>query len=346
MIAFFIVFVVSFSLSLLLTPLAAKLGRRWGIVAVPDERRHHKGIIPRSGGISLFISFMAALICIAFMPVEWMPPAPEGPDPNEITRLVGMLLGLAFLFVVGLVDDSKELSARSLLASHIVASLIAIVFLIFIEVVNNPFTDQQLWIPWPLPLFITIFWITGMMSTVNFLDGLDGLAAGVTAIVCVILTIHMIREQQYSVALLPLALLGTVLGFLPFNVAPARMFMGSGAYLLGYALGALSIIAGARVATMLIVLLIPISDVAWQAYTRWRSGKDIGHGDRGHLHYRLLDMGLSQRQVVGLYYLVTAVLGSMALLISHRFYKLIAIIILMLFSGLLLVFTTHRSRRR
>ena len=342
MVAFVLVFAVSLILSLTLTPLAIRVGRRWGLVAIPDERRHHVGIIPQSGSLSLYLAFALTLLLIVSLPMGWMPPMPEGPDPNESTRLFGVLAGLTFLFVVGLIDDKKDLSSRIQLLAHVAAAGIAMAFLIFIEVVNNPFTDQQLWIPWPLPVLITVFWIAGMISTVNFMDGLDGLAAGVTAIVALVLTIHMIREQQYSVALLPLALLGSTLGFLPFNVHPARIFMGSGAHLLGYALGTLSIIAGARVATMLLVLLIPIMDVAWQAYTRWRAGKQVGEGGRGHLHYRLLDLGLSQRQIVALYYLVTAILGGLALFISHRLYKLFALLILGGFGLVLLIFTTRR----
>ena len=345
MIAFIVVLATSLLLSLALTPVAARLGRRWGIVDVPDERRRHQGIIPRSGGIAIYFSFAIAILIIPLLPEAWMPPAPEGTDPNEITRLAGVFFGLTLLAIVGLVDDAKELSARAQFLFHLLAALIAIAFLIFIEVVNNPFTDRQVWIPWPLPVFITVFWITGMISTVNFLDGLDGLAAGVTAICSLILTIHMLREQQYSVALLPLALLGTTLGFLPFNFHPAKIFMGSGAHLLGYALATLSIIAGARVATILLVLGIPIVDVAWQAYSRWRGGKAIGGRDRGHLHYRLQDLGLSQRQIVAIYCLFSASFGAMALLLSHRIYKLGALLILGGVALALLFFTTRRASR-
>ena len=343
MTSYFVVFAISLAVSLIATPIAAKLGLRWGIVAVPDERRRHVGTVPRSGGIALYLSFAAALLAIAVMPTGWMPPAPEGPDPNEITRLAGVFFGLTFLFVVGLVDDLKELSARTQLVFHIIASLIAMAFLIFIEVINNPFTDTQFWIPWPLPFLITIVWIAGMISTVNLLDGLDGLAAGVTAIVSVVLVIHMVREEQYSVALLPLGLLGSTLGFLPFNLHPAKVFMGGGAYLLGYAIGTLSIIAGARVATILLVMGIPIMDMAWQAYIRWRAGSNISRGDRGHLHFRLLDLGLSQRQIVGLYYLVTAGAGAVALTLSTRLFKFLALVALGAFGIWILISTRKRA---
>ncbi len=342
--AFPLVFMTAFLLSLLLTPIAGRLGRRWRLVAVPDERRRHARIIPQSGGIALYLSFAVAILMIPLLPRQWMPPTPEGPDPNEIIRLAGVFLGATFLIVAGLWDDRRKLSARTQFIVHVIASLIAIAFLIFIEVVNNPFTDRQVWITWPLPIFITIFWITGMISTVNFLDGLDGLATSLAAITATVLTIHMIREHQYSVALLPLALLGSTLGFLPFNFYPARIFMGScGAYVLGYALGTLSILAGARVATILLVMGIPIMDVAWQAYSRWRKRRPIGEGDRGHLHYRLLGLGLTQRQIVGLYSLFSALFGILALVISHRLYKFFALMFLGALGLAILLFVTRRS---
>jgi len=344
MTAFVVVFSVAFCLSLLLTPLAVKVGWRWGLLAVPDGRRRHKGIIPQSGGLAMYAAFVVALLLILRLPIGWMPPMPEGPDPNEPTRLLGVVAGATFLVVAGIWDDRRKLSSRQQFLLHLVAALIAIAFLIFIEVVNNPLTNRQVWIRWPLPILITIFWITGMISTVNFLDGLDGLAASVTAITAAVLTIHMVREHQYSVALLPLALLGSTLGFLPYNFYPARIFMGStGAYVLGYALGTLSILAGARVATILLVMGIPILDVAWQIYSRWRRKHAVAEGDRGHLHFRLLALGLSQRQIVALYSLLTAILGLMALLISSRLLKLVVIVILGVIGVFVLAFLTRRT---
>jgi UDP-GlcNAc:undecaprenyl-phosphate/decaprenyl-phosphate GlcNAc-1-phosphate transferase len=344
MIAFVLVFAVSLLLSLALTPVIARLGRRWGLVAIPDETRHHQGVIPQSGGIAMYFAFVIAILLIPLMPRQWMPPTPEGPDPKEIIRLAGVFFGATFLVLAGVWDDRKKLPAWTQFVLHLVAALIAMVFLIFIEVLNNPFTNAQIWILWPFPIFITLFWIMGMISTVNFLDGLDGLAASVTAITSAILTIHMISEHQYSVALLPLALLGSTLGFLPFNFHPAKVFMGStGAYVLGYALGTLSIIAGARVATILLVMGIPIMDVAWQIYSRWRKKRAVGARDRGHLHYRLLSLGLSQRQIVGLYSLFSAVFGIMALLISYRVYKFFALLILGVLSLIMFSAITRRS---
>jgi UDP-GlcNAc:undecaprenyl-phosphate GlcNAc-1-phosphate transferase len=138
----------------------------------------------------------------------------------------------------------------------------------------------------------------------------------------------MLREGQYSVALLPLALLGATLGFLPFNFPPARIFLGSGSWILGYAIATLGIAAGAKLALLLLVLGIPIVDVAWLMLSRLRAGQSIGQADRRHLHFRLLDAGLSQRQVVLLYYAYSILLGAAALLIASRMAKLITLLVL------------------
>jgi UDP-GlcNAc:undecaprenyl-phosphate GlcNAc-1-phosphate transferase len=321
---FLLIPLVSFVTALLLTPLTGLLGKRMGIADAPGPRRVHRGVIPRLGGMALFLSFMIALTVLWLLPESLLPPRQ---DPKEMTRLAGLLIGSLFVFVIGLIDDRRELGPLPQLASQLVAAGIAYVFLIFIERVNNPFNDEVIVFPWPVVFLFTVFWIVGMMNTVNWLDGLDGLAGGVTAIACAILTIHMYREGQYSVALLPLALLGSTLGFLPYNFHPARVFMGSsGSYFLGFALGTLSIISGAKMATVLLVMGIPIIDVAWQILNRLRRGTSTWKGDLGHLHYRLLQSGLSQRQIVVLMYLFCAVFGALALLISSRVYKLYALL--------------------
>lgn len=317
---FLLVFVTAFVLALALTPLGGWLGRRYGFVAVPGGRRRHVGRVPKLGGLALYVAFVTAVVLAQLLPVERQ-------DPKELTRLAGMLLGSTLIFLVGVWDDKRELSPAPQLIAQFVTSLIAIHFLIFIEVVNNPFTNHQAWFPWFITLPFTIFWLMGMMNTVNFLDGLDGLAAGVTLIASLIFFVHTFSLKQYSVALLPLALAGCTLGFLPYNFHPAKIFMGSsGSYFLGFALGTLSIMAGAKMATALLVLGIPILDVAWQIFNRVRLGRSPAIGDRGHLHFRLLDLGLSQRRIVSLYYLLCASFGALALLLPSRIYKLYAII--------------------
>jgi len=332
------VFVAAFALTLTLTPLARLLGQRYGFVALPGGRRKHAGRKSRLGGVALYVAFIVVAVLVQLLPVERQ-------DPRELTRLVGLLLGGTFIFLVGVYDDKRELRASPQIIAQLIAALIAIQFLIFIEYVNNPFTNQQTEpFPWPFIVAFTLFWLVGMMNTVNWLDGMDGLAAGVAAILSAVLAIHMYREGQHSVALLPLALLGATLGFLPYNFRPAKVFMGSsGSFFLGFVVGALGIMAGAKMATVLLVMGIPILDVAWRIFDRFRLGRSPLVGDRGHLHFRLLDMGLSQRQIVLLYYLFCSLFGFLALLISSRLYKFLALLALGAMTLLLLLFISRKK---
>jgi UDP-GlcNAc:undecaprenyl-phosphate GlcNAc-1-phosphate transferase len=228
---------------------------------------------------------------------------------------------MTIIWIVGLLDDKYNLPPLPMILGLLLAAGVAMYFKVFVELFNNPLNDEQIKLPWYLMIPVSLVWIVGMSGTVNFLDGLDGLASGVTAIAAGVLFIHMLRLQQYSVALLPLALIGCCLGFLLFNTAPARIFLGGGAYLLGFALATVSIVAGAKVASALLVLWVPIVDVMWQVYSRWRRDQPLGMGDRGHLHLRLQDMGWSQRRIVLLYYGITALLGAIALVSSSRLLK-------------------------
>ena len=316
-----VVFGVALTVALISTPLAAAWGRRRGLVDRPGARRQHKGVIPRTGGIALFLAFMAAALLAQWLPVPRQ-------DPKELTRFLGIAVGMVFLFIVGYIDDRFELRPGPQYAAQAVSGIIAILCLVFIERVMNPFTDEIFPFPYWFTVAFTLLWIMGMINTINFLDGLDGLASGVGAIVSAVLAIHMLREGQYSVALLPLALLGATLGFLPYNFSPARIFLGSGSLILGYAIATLGIAAGAKLALLLLVLAIPIIDVAWLIISRLRAGESIGQADRRHLHFRLLDLGLSQRQVVLLYYGYCALLGTSALLIDSRLLKLITLVVL------------------
>ena len=173
------------------------------------------------------------------------------------------------------------------------------------------------------------------------------MAPGVGAITSAVLALHMWREGQLSVVPLPLALLGSTLGFLPYNFHPARVFMGScGAFFLGYALGTLSIVAGAKVATILLVMGVPIVDVAWIIFQRTRSRSSIFQADRRHLHHRLHDLGLSQRQIVLAYYGVSIFFGILVFLLPSRLYKLLAILLLWAMTSVLFWFLSLKGERR
>ena len=315
---------ISVVLALLLTPLASHLGHRLGIVDRPGGRRAHKGQVSRLGGVALFVAFSAAIGVAA-----WRGILTAGYNGDDFTRLNGLLIGGLGAFLFGLLDDRFELSPKVQLACQFVLSLVAVSTLIILERFTLPFfgyveLHAYSWGRW-LSVLLTIFWMMGMMNTVNWLDGLDGLAGGVGAILCLVLAIHMHRVGQSSVALLPLALLGVLVGFLPYNFG-ARIFLGSaGAFFLGYALGGLGLIAGGRVATVLLVMGLPIVDVAWQIFDRLRHRHSPGQADRGHLHFRLLTLGLSSRTIVLLYWGFCALFGVLALVVSSRLYKLLAL---------------------
>jgi len=325
--------------SFLLTPFSARLASRWGIIDVPGEaRRIHLQPLPRLGGLALYLAFMAAVAVSQLVSVPRQ-------DPNEVIRLAGLLIGATLAMAVGFLDDKRPLGPWPQLLAQIGLGLVAIYFLLFIEVTTNPFTGKQVWFPWPLTVAITLFWFVGMMNTVNWLDGLDGLADGVVGIASAVLFLHMWRLGQHSVALLPLALLGVTIGFLPFNFHPARIFMGSsGSMFLGFAISALSIMAGAKLATALLVLGVPIIDVAWQIMARLRRGVSPMESDRGHLHHRLYDLGLTQRRVVLFYYAICAGAGALALALRSPLDKFFALLVLSVL-GLLLLAALARERR-
>jgi UDP-GlcNAc:undecaprenyl-phosphate GlcNAc-1-phosphate transferase len=312
-----VVFLIAVLTTLAGTPVVIRLARRLGAVDLPNRDRHwHGRVTARLGGIALALGFCAALAA------SFVLPQPRN-DPQEIVRITGLLLGLLVVLAVGIVDDLRELPAWPQFAAQFVAAAIVISFNVRIDELPTPFGSATL-SDWFAVLF-TLFWLIGMMNTVNFLDGLDGLASGVVGIACLILFIHTSRLGQASIALLPLALLGALAGFLPFNFSPARIFLGtSGALFIGLALGTLSIIGGAKVASALLVLGIPILDTAWQIVRRIRDGRAPYHGDRGHLHFRLVDRGWPPRQVVLMLYGLSAVFGAMALGLPSGMLKALA----------------------
>jgi len=342
--AFVIIFALAFSISLLLIPLARRLSFRLGATTTPGGRRHETEPMPRLGGLAIYGGFIVAVIAAQFLAVPRQ-------DPYEIIRLVGLLTGSTFCFVFWFLDDIFEFAWLPQYFAQLIASAIAISSLTFIEFFNNPFTGQQT-DPWPFFVTITLsmLWLGVMMNTVNFLDGLDGLASGVAVIAGIMLFLNsafFVQPAQTSVALLPLAMTGACLGFLLYNFHPAKIYLGGGAPLLGYWLGTLSIIGGAKMATILLVMGLPLMDFAWQIFNRLLRGRNPMSGDRGHLHFRLLDSGyLTHRQIVLVYYAFCAFFGLLTLILESRLFKFVALGTMLILIGIGFAILTRIANRQ
>lgn len=342
---FILVFLTAFVVAYLMTPLARRLSFRLGLLARPGGRRRHSGEVPKLGGIPVFVAF-----CVGAALAWWLlPPIPPEANLDDARLLRGVLWGSLLMFAGGLIDDRFELPPWALFLIQFLAVAVAMGHRVFIQQFTLPVVgfEELLWetnIVHALVMFLlTSLWIVGMVNTVNFLDGLDGLAVGVGAIAALLFAWHGYNLEQTTIAAFPLALAGALLGFLPFNFAPARIFLGSaGAYFLGYGLATMSILSPAKYATALLVLAVPIMDVAWQIFDRVRRGQSPFRGDRGHLHFRLSDFGLPTRTIVLGYYLVATVFGLVAIFAASPLTKLLMLIAL---SAVVLAAMTWLSRR-
>jgi UDP-GlcNAc:undecaprenyl-phosphate GlcNAc-1-phosphate transferase len=297
-----------------------RAGARFGFLDVPQPQDIHTHPIPRIGGLAMFAAFLLGLGVALVVPVERN-------DAQELYKLLGLVAGALIVVGFGLADDRWGLHPGIQLAGQLVGAIVAMSLGIVIQILRNPLGAASIDLAGWLGIALTLFWMVGMMNTVNWLDGLDGLAAGVATITGLILFVHTFTLGQHSMALFPLALAGAALGFLPHNFHPTDIFMGSsGAYLLGFALAALSVMGGAKLATALFVMAVPILDVAWQIADRLRRGRSPFRGTRNHLHHRLYDLGLSQRQVVFVYYALSACFGVLALVLPTPLEKLYVLI--------------------
>lgn len=294
-------------LSYIFTPWVKKLAFKIGAVDVPkDERRVHSEPIPHLGGIAIYLAFVISVL--VFIPLS---PA-----------VMGMLIGGSFIVALGVVDDIKELSPKIKLAGQILAAVVLVMFGIKVEWVTNPLGGMFYLGKLSIPL--TIFWIVGITNTLNFIDGLDGLAAGISSIASFTLFLVALKEGNTMVVLMTAALAGAALGFLPYNFNPAKIFMGdTGAMFLGYILAAISIegaIKSAAAIALIVPILalgLPIFDTIFAIIRRIANGCPVTQADKDHIHHRLLARGLSQRQVVLIMYSINGALGMSAILLTE-----------------------------
>lgn len=311
------VFLGSALLALLLTPLVRRLALRIGSVDHPDQRRVNVAPVPRGGGVAVAAAFLlVAVIAIQANSALDLVPVPFSLTPTEVAAL---LAGGALAAVLGVLDDAFQLRARWQLAGQLLLGVVAVVAGITVTVINNPFGPGNIELAGVFAAGFSILWITGMINSINFIDGLDGLSSGIAFIAAVTLGLISLTPAigQPFVALLCFALAGALLGFLRWNFHPASVFIGtSGVMFVGYTLAVLAILGSAKVAIALLVLGVPIIDTFWIIVRRLATGRSPFTPDRGHIHHRLLDLGLSQTQTVLLIYAICAGLAAMTFVLS------------------------------
>lgn len=301
---------VSFAIALAMTPQVKHFAETIGAMDVPkDERRVHNHPIPRMGGLAIFMGFLFSILIFADMD----------------TKIMGMLIGATIIVGMGAVDDIVSLSAWVKLGVQIVAALVVIRCGVVFDAITNPnvlsdtMTISVGWLTVPL----TILWIVGCTNAVNLIDGLDGLAVGVSAISSVTMLLVSLFVSEPGVAVVLGALTGACLGFVPYNLNPAKIFMGDvGSQFLGFVLAVISMIGLFKLHTLitflvpLMALAIPLADTAFAFCRRILHGQSPFHADKGHFHHRLLAMGLNQKQAVAVLYGISAVLGLLAVLLA------------------------------
>ncbi|MEG1683982.1 MAG: MraY family glycosyltransferase, partial [Oscillospiraceae bacterium] len=301
---------VALLISFLASPVVKAFAYKVGAIDVPkDNRRMHKVPIPRLGGLAIFIGFIVSILLF-----------------TEITRqMQGILLGAVIIVVLGVVDDITPLPAKFKFVVQIVAALIPVFHGVVIQAVSNPnlLSDNAYWQMGGLSIPITVLWIVAITNSVNLIDGLDGLAIGVSAISATTVLVIAMLVSEGQVAIVMAALVGACVGFMPYNLNPAKMFMGdTGATFLGYILATMSIqglfkfYAIISFAVPFLILGLPIFDTAFAFIRRIAHGQSPMQADRSHVHHRLIDMGLNQKQAVATLYVISAILGMSAVVLT------------------------------
>ncbi|MBO5180266.1 MAG: UDP-N-acetylglucosamine 2-epimerase (non-hydrolyzing), partial [Clostridia bacterium] len=322
-------FVIACVAAAIITPFTIRLAFRVGAIDVPkDDRKIHSKAMPRIGGLA-FIAGFAISTFVMFVCCE-IDKTINLVDVN----LLGFFAGAFVIVATGLLDDIKGIKPIFKLVGQLLAATCVVLSGIRIGYIEIPFLEMY-GLSELLSIIVTIGWIVGVTNAINLIDGLDGLATGVSAISVVsLLAIFLLNGAADIPLILVAALLGSLIGFLPYNFNPAKTFMGDvGSNFLGYTLATISMLGMAKTYTAMaivlpvIVLALPIFDTLFAIIRRVLSGKSIMQADRGHLHHRLLDLGLSQRQAVLVLYAITALFGVFAIvLMKSSIWKIIAFV--------------------
>lgn len=320
-IAFLLAFIVAF----MVTPYSIKIAEKIGAIDIPkDDRRMRKKAIPKLGGLAVIAGFSISLIyLISVMSIE---ESINLFDENlYFKKLIGLGLGIIIITITGILDDTKTLKPFQKLFGQFLAAVVAVAFGIQINNIDIPYFSN-LGLSNEISAIATVIWIVVITNAINLIDGLDGLSSGIALISCISLLIIFALNYSPMIAILMItSLIGALVGFLPYNFSPAKTFIGdTGSNFLGYILSIVSILGVAKTYTAVVIALpilvlgLPIFDVAWAIIRRLIKGKSIKaifKADKGHLHHRLIARGFSQKQAVLVLYALSAALGLFAIII-------------------------------
>lgn len=321
-----IAFLLAFITSFVLTPYTIKIAKKIGAIDIPkDERRVHKKPIPKFGGPAIIIGFLISTIYLIFVS------SIEGnldlfASESHYLKLIGFLIGTIILSIFCFFDDIKGINPLVKLTGQTIAAIIVVASGIRINYFDLPFLDGNIMLSNLLSVIITIFWIVGVTNAINLIDGLDGLSTGISIISCVsLLIIFALNSSPFIAIIIITALLGALSGFLPFNFNPAKTFIGDiGSNFIGFTLSVVSILGIAKTATAFVVVLpiivlgLPIFDTLSAIIRRLIKGKSLKavfQADKGHLHHKLIEHGLTQKEAVLLLYGISVACGMFAVIL-------------------------------
>jgi len=331
-------FLVSFVITSILCFVVIRLFQRCSFNKYRNSDRHiHKKNVLRFGGFAMITAFVITLLLNQYLFFDYI--------------IWSMIIGSILILLFGILDDIKPLSWRSQIFSQIVIILFIFIMGVRVEFITNPF-GGVIWLIFDnMPIVSLIFmlvWMLVIMNAINWCDGIDGLAAGVVSIATITLLIISLQPNvmQPPIAIIAAILAGSCVGFLIFNLPPAKIFAGSsGAFFMGYVIALLAIAAGAKIGTTLLVLVVPLVDALWVVGYRIRHGKSIFRGDKEHLHHRLLSRGWSIRNILFFYYGVTIFCAIIAIT-TQTIEKLIALIVLCIFIFIFFIILSHDQKKK
>lgn len=320
-------FIVTLILSLAITPVVIKVAKKFNFIDQPGERKINTRVVATAGGTAIYFAFM--------LPLRFFLPASS--------TIKGIIIGGTFMLFLGLLDDKFELSAPLKFSGQIIGALILIYYGVKINFITNPFGGFIYLGVYAVPF--TVFWIVSIINTINLIDGLDGLAAGVSIIAVLTLFAVGLQEGQLLAPMLAILLAGSTMGFLRYNFNPAEVFMGdTGAMFIGYIIAAVSITGALKSAAAVTIfvpvlaLAIPILDTTFAIIRRIFNDRPIGEADHGHIHHRLLAIGMNQKQAVISVYIISVFLALIAFIINgvkfdHALIIFVSVILIIIYGA-------------